>query len=166
MTILRRTLHRLHSLEELSLSLIYVGLALVAFVQVICRYSFNLSFTWFEEGGRYIGILVTFMGASIGVRYGTHFSMDLLATLLRPRLAALLVRAVNGVGGSFLLVIAYYGSQLVVKNYGFETTSPAMQLPMYLAYLPIPLFMALMAVRMLLAAVFGPRRAVPGDDAP
>ncbi|HSH69956.1 MAG TPA: TRAP transporter small permease [Deferrisomatales bacterium] len=166
MRILQRALQRLRNLEELSLSLIYIGLALVAFVQVICRYAFNLSFSWFEEGGRYIGILVTFMGASIGVRYGTHFSMDLLATALKPRLAALLARAVHLVGGSFLLVIAYYGSKLVVKNYGFETTSPAMQIPMYLAYLPIPVFTALMAVRMFLVALLGPHRTGPGDDAP
>ncbi|MDF1553377.1 MAG: TRAP transporter small permease [Deferrisomatales bacterium] len=159
-------LGRLHRLEELSLTLIYIGLALVAFVQVICRYTFNLSFSWFEEGGRYIGILVTFLGASIGVRYGTHFSMDLLATSLKPRLADLLIRSVHLVGGSFLLVIAFYGSKLVVKNYGFETTSPAMQIPMYLAYLPIPVFLALMSMRMLLVAALGSRPTQTGDDAP
>lgn len=166
MTALQRALRRLHRVEETSLTLVYLGLALVAFVQVICRYAFNLSFTWFEEGGRYIGILVTFMGASIGVRYGTHFSMDLLATLLRPRLAALLRRAVNLVGGAFLLVLAFYAAKLVGKNYGFETTSPAMQIPMYLAYLPIPVFTALMALRMFLIAARGPERTPEGDAAP
>ena len=166
MTVLHRALDRLHRMEETSLTLIYLGLALVAFVQVICRYVFNVSFTWFEEGGRYIGILVTFMGASMGVRYGTHFSMDLLATSLRPALASLLARAVNLVGGSFLLVVAFYGAKLVAKNYGYETTSPAMKIPMYWVYLPISLFTGLMALRMCLAAALGTPQAGRGDDEP
>ncbi len=157
---MRKILARLHRFEELSLTLIYLSLAMVAFVQVFCRYALGVSFTWFEEAGRYVGILVAFMGASIGVRLGAHFSMDLVTASLPPRPAAVVRAVVNVLGGACMLVIAYFGMRLVVRNYGYETTSPAMQLPMYLAYLPIPVFSALMAVRMFLVAAVG----VPGGE--
>ncbi len=86
--------------------------------------------------------------------------MDLVTASLPPRPAAVVRAVVNVLGGACMLVIAYFGMRLVVRNYGYETTSPAMQLPMYLAYLPIPVFSALMAVRMFLVAAVG----VPGGE--
>ncbi|PIW02243.1 MAG: TRAP transporter small permease, partial [Deltaproteobacteria bacterium CG17_big_fil_post_rev_8_21_14_2_50_51_6] len=56
-----------------------LGLAIIGFVQVVSRYMFNYSFTWYEELSRYIGVFVAFLGAATGVKYGMHFSMDALS---------------------------------------------------------------------------------------
>lgn len=137
----------LHKVEELTLSLTFLGLALVAVVQVFCRYSLDISFTWFEEAGRYIGIFATFLGASLGVKYGSHFAMDLLVSNAKPVVRRFLQFAIGILCGTAMLILTRYGFDLVIKNYNFGNTSAAMQMPMYIAYLPIPVFAGVMGLR-------------------
>ncbi len=137
----------LRRIEELVLSLTFLGLAIVAVIQVICRYGFDYSFTWFEEAGRYVGIFATFLGASLGVKYGMHFSMDLLSTSVSPLIGRILKVLIGLVCGSALLILAWYGFGLVQTNLKYGNTSAAMQMPMYLAYLPLPFFCFIMAIR-------------------
>lgn len=144
-------------IEELILSLTFLGLALIAVVQVVCRYGFDYSFTWFEEGGRYISIFATFLGAGLGVKYGIHFSMDLLAEKSGPVISRILQTFIGLLCGSAMLILAWYGFELVATNYKYGNTSPAMHLPMYIAYLPIPFFSVIMAVRFYRISFFSMR---------
>lgn len=159
---MRRVLAGLHRLEELTLSVTLLVLAVIATVQVVSRYAFGVSFSWFEEGGRYVGVFITFLGASIGVQRGSHFAMDALASVASPLLGRWLKALTAVISGGFLVVVTWYGMKIVLRNYGYETTSPTMQVPMYLVYLPVPAFAAVMAVRFFRAAgqaLAGPRAA-------
>ena len=62
-----------------------LGLTVIAFAAVICRYVFNSSLTWSEELTRYMFIWVVFLGAAIGVRERTHIAVDIFADRLGPR---------------------------------------------------------------------------------
>jgi C4-dicarboxylate transporter DctQ subunit len=119
----------------------------VAFVQVFCRYTLGISFSWFEEGGRYMGIAITFLGAAIGARRGDHFAMDLVMTSVGATKAKIMKVAVGLISGSVLALVAAYGVKIVMRQYAYENTTPAMQIPMYLVYIPIPLFALVMALR-------------------
>lgn len=126
-----------------------LGLALIGFVQVFTRYLFNYSFTWYEELGRYLGVFVAFLGASVGVKSGSHFAMDLFVSNL-PRPWQQLLRCFTSMlSGSFFLLVTWYSWKIVSRMHGFETTSPTMQIPMYQVYLPIPIFSTVMGVRFL-----------------
>ena len=70
----------INRVENITLVWTILALAVIGFIQVIARYVFNYSFTWFEELGRYVGVFVAFLGASIGVRTGSHFTMDLVVS--------------------------------------------------------------------------------------
>jgi C4-dicarboxylate transporter DctQ subunit len=124
-----------------------LGLAIIGFVQVLCRYLFNYSFTWYEELSRYLGVFVAFLGAATGVKYGMHFSMDALSKKLKKPWKNILAVFSNIICALFFAVVVYYSWKVVWKNYSYETTSAAMNMPMYLAYLPIPFFSLIMAVR-------------------
>jgi C4-dicarboxylate transporter DctQ subunit len=150
---MQKFLRGLYRLEEYTLTITLLGLAVVACGQVFSRYALGISFGWFEEGGRYIGIAITFIGAAIGARRGSHFAMDLFVTTSRPAISRTL-RTISGLlSASFLLIVAYYGFKLVLRNYDYENLSPAMQLPMYLMYLPIPFFSFVMGLRFLFKAI-------------
>jgi len=149
----RRILAWLNRLEELTLTLTLLGLAVVAFVQVCTRYTIGLSFDWFEEGGRYLGVFITFLGAGIGVKRGAHFSMDALVSSLSPPAAKALRVAIGIFSACIFLLVAWYGFKIVGRNYRFEVNSAAIGAPMYLVYLPIPLLSILIAVRFLLSSV-------------
>ncbi len=124
-----------------------LGLALIGFVQVFTRYIFNYSFTWYEELGRYLGVFITFLGASIGVKSGSHFTMDLFVTKLKTPWQQILKCATSLLAGSFFFLVAWYSWKILRRMYGYETTSPTMEIPMYIAYLPIPFFSMIMGFR-------------------
>ena len=140
-------LDRIHRMENFILVWTILGLALIGFVQVFTRYLFNYSFTWFEELGRYVGVFIAFLGAAIGVRTGSHFTMDLIvANLSRPwrRPIRLFTHLLSS---GFFVIVAWYSYKTVMRMYGYETTSPTMEIPMYLAYMPIPVFSVVIALR-------------------
>ena len=134
-------------LERATLVWTILGLALIGFIQVFARYIFNYSFTWFEELGRYLGVFVAFLGGGIGVKTGSHFTMDLMVTHLKRPWQQILRFTTSVLSSLFFILVAYYSWKLVIRMYGYETTSPAMEMPMYLAYLPIPIFSMVMGFR-------------------
>ena len=133
--------------ENIALVWTILGLAIISFVQVICRYLFNYSFTWFEEFGRFMGVFVAFLGAGIGVKTGSHFTMDLVVTHLKPPWQQLLRALTSAGAGVFFFFVAWYSLKIVTRMYGYETTSPTMEIPMYIPYLPIPVFSVVMGIR-------------------
>ncbi len=124
-----------------------LGLAIVGFVQVFTRYLFNYSFTWYEELGRYLGVFITFLGASIGVKSGSHFAMDLFVTRMPAPWQNRHRSAISFLSGLFFILVTWYSWKILSRMYGYGTTSPTMEIPMYIAYLPIPFFSTIMGIR-------------------
>jgi len=134
-------------MENFALVWTILILAFIGFVQVITRYVFNFSFPWFEELGRYMGVFIAFLGASIGVKTGSHFTMDLLVTMLPSSIRWLVNLFSNLLSAGFFFTVAVYSWKIISRMYGYETTSPAMGIPMYIAYLPIPVFSVVIGTR-------------------
>jgi C4-dicarboxylate transporter DctQ subunit len=150
---LKRLFDIIDRIENLTLVWTILGLAFIGFIQVITRYIFNYSFTWFEELGRYLGVFVAFLGASIGVKTGSHFAMDLIVSHLKHPLQQL-IRALTAILSSlFFFIVTWYSWKLIFRMHGFETTSPTMEIPMYIAYLPIAVFSGIIGVRFMITAV-------------
>ena len=144
---MKKVSHFIDRLERATLVWTILGLALIGFIQVFARYLFNYSFTWFEELGRYLGVFVAFLGGGIGVKTGSHFTMDLIVSHLDRPWQQLLKAATSILSALFFVLVAYYSWKIVIRMYGYETTSPAMEMPMYVAYLPIPFFSMVMGFR-------------------
>jgi len=143
----------LNRLEEGTLALTLLGLALLAFIQVFLRYVFGHSFTWFEEFSRYMGVFMTFLGASLGVKYGTHFCMDFFIRKIGPR-AGHFINAVTCMGAAALFFsLSHLGLQHALKLNKFGVKSAAMQVPMAIVYLPIAVFSFTMALRFLIRSL-------------
>ncbi len=130
-----------------------LGLALIGFVQVFSRYLFNYSFTWYEELGRYLGVFIAFLGGAIGVKTGSHFTMDLIVSHLGRPWQELLRCATSLLSGSFFFMVAFYSCRIVLRMYGYGATSPTLEMPMYLAYLPIPVFSIIIGIRFITTGI-------------
>lgn len=145
-----RLIKILNSIEEWTLVVILLALAFTAFVQVICRYILDFSFIWMEELNRYLGVFIAFLGAAIGVKYGTHFSMDLIYEKVESdRFRNALQVIVNLMCGLIFFVVAWYGWEQAMKLRKFGVMTSALLLPKYWAYLPVPFFSVIMGVRFL-----------------
>jgi C4-dicarboxylate transporter DctQ subunit len=118
---------------------------------------------WGEEVTRFAGIWSVFLVAGLGIRRGAHLGVDILTRRCPPG-ARRLVRLVG-----LVLILAFaglllvYGLRLAAEN--LDQYSPALQWPMGLVYLCIPVGAALMIVEVLaiLAALGrGAAPAAPG----
>jgi len=153
----KRLLHILGRLEEGTLAFGLLALALMYFIEVVKRYLFGHSFTWFEEFSRYFCVFLTFLGASLGVKYGMHFSMDFLVTRVGSRTGHLMKVAGALISAFVFILVSYYAWGHAWRMQRFGTTSAAMGLPMFWAYLPVALFSATLALRFLGQALFHAR---------
>jgi C4-dicarboxylate transporter DctQ subunit len=146
---MKRVRYILNRLEEGVLAMTLLGLALMAFVEVVLRYLFNHSFTWFEEFSRFTSVFITFMGASLGVKYGLHFSMDFFVEKAGNRAGNLMRVGSDLLSATLFAAIAWLSWQHANKLLLREVTSGAMQVPMFWPYLPIPVFSLVISLRFL-----------------
>ncbi len=150
---LNKGLRALQYFEKGILAAGLLGLALMAFFEVLSRYLFNHSFTWFEEFSRYFCVFLTFLGASLGVKYGTHFCMDFVLTRVPPRAGHLMRLSTNLIAAGVFCLLAWLAFEHAFKLKKFGTTSAAMSLPMFWAYLPIGIFSITLFFRFLLQSI-------------
>lgn len=156
----------LNHIEELLLGFTLLGLAIFVFIQVVLRYGFHFAFSWAQELGRYLTIFLTFLGASLGVKYGTHFSMEALVKYLPPRSSHLVQAIANLLCGVFFVFIIYFGAVQIQKLHRYGARTATLHIPMYIPYIPIPLFSLTISMRFFHAAYSHARKALghePGD---
>ena len=87
--------------------------------------------------------------------------MDLLLNSMSPAVAKGMRGIIAVFSGSCFLMVAWYGIKLVLRNHRFEVNSAAIGVPMWLVYLPIPVFSVLIALRFFASAT----RGLPGRTA-
>jgi TRAP-type C4-dicarboxylate transport system permease small subunit len=124
------------------------SMAVLVFVNVVCRYLFNFSIIWVEELTQYQMIWVAYLGAGLALREGRHVAVDTLQDLLPAPLRRYL-RALIGMGmAAFLAALVVLGYQIVVFTWNQET--PVMNVPTGLPYLAVPIGAAAMLLHLLL----------------
>lgn len=91
---------------------------------------------WAEEITRYVSIWVVFLAAGVGMRFGVHLSVDMLALAVPEGLRRVLFIFAYVMSILFQGVLVYYGTQLAISNYAQQSAS--LQIPMTYAYAAIP----------------------------
>ncbi|HOV89350.1 MAG TPA: TRAP transporter small permease [Syntrophorhabdaceae bacterium] len=144
---MEKLIKRFNKLEEWTAGIILLGLAIFTFFETMLRYTVSYSFTWFQEIANYMLIFCTYLCASIGVKYGTHFSMEALTEYMPDRASHLLKTIAYLISGIAVLLFIFYGIKHIHSVIKFGVKSPAMQIPMYIPYIAIPLFSFTMSFR-------------------
>jgi C4-dicarboxylate transporter DctQ subunit len=144
---MKNLIQKMNTFEELFIGYALVLIAVVATIQVVMRYTMGIAYDWVDEGSRYMCIVITFVGAGICARNGSHFCMDALLQYVPNRFKHLLKVLANLVSALTLAVVCYYAWIQIEKLHRFEATTPSMEIPMYIPYLPIGIFTAVIALR-------------------
>ena len=118
--------------------------------QVVLRFAFASGIDWSEEVTIYAMVWASFVGAAAGLRLRSHLIVDALLILAPPALARGLARAGLVVTFLFGCAFAWYSALLVVRTLALGQLTPALQMPMWVAYLVMPLAGILLAFRALL----------------
>lgn len=116
------------------LLLTYMGCAIMA--QIIGRYVFNYSIAWSEETATFAQVWLTLLGAGIAMRLNQHVGVDLLIRQA-PLAVQRLCNTVSFLLGVWFLGVVVVGS-LSMLAIGFIVKSPALQIPMAVPYMALP----------------------------
>lgn len=144
---MEKLLKKLNIFEEWLCGAILLGLACLTFVETFLRYTISYSFSWFQELANYALIFCTYLGASIGVKYGTHFSMEAVTEYTPDRISHFLKTVAYFISGLAVMLFIYFGIKHIQSIIKFGVKSPAMQIPMYIPYIAIPFFSIIMSFR-------------------
>ena len=98
----------MYTYEELFIGYALVLIATVATIQVFMRYTFWIAYDWVDECSRYMCILITFVGAGVCARYGSHFCMDALLQYVPNRFKHLLKVLANLVSTLTLVFVCIF----------------------------------------------------------
>ena len=136
-------------LVKLIIMIMFGLLVLVVFAQVIARFVFNDPFRWSEELARYLQIWMIILTSSICIRKGTHIAID-YATHALPFIYRKLLKLVLLLLIMFyLIIIIVYGAKII--SIITMQISPAMQIPIYIVYLAVPIGGFLMFIEALIS---------------
>lgn len=134
-------------IEEIILIIMLSITVIIIFYQIVMRYIFNNSPTWTEELARYLFIWGSWVGVSIGAKYGKHIEITMLTDKLSKKGNALCRILSNAIVIVICLLITQQGTVLTEKMFNIGASSAAMQIPMGFVYLAIPVGCGLMALR-------------------
>jgi len=138
MTILRRSTKVLEKAED-SIVIFSVALALIlCCIQVIARYVFNYPLSWPEELGRYLVILIVYVGASIALRKKNHIAVDIIPTFF-PSSRKILGHLSTISGVMFSLLIIIYGMKFVRSLMISGQIAITLKIPIFIVYSVLPL---------------------------
>jgi C4-dicarboxylate transporter, DctQ subunit len=148
-----KIINKINQFEELFVGYALLLLAGIATVQVFMRYVLNLSFDWVEEVSRYTVVLITFIGAGVCVRYGSHFAMDAVVEYVPNRAKHALKIISNLVSAIVMIVVFYYAWIQISRLHQYEVTSSALEMSMVIPYLPIGIFTFVIAIRFFIQCI-------------
>lgn len=142
--------------EEIFSIIVFSIMCLVVLWAVLCRRFFKIPFPYGEELARYLMVYAIF----VGVRKNSHLGVEVLTSFL-PKGAAHLVDIVAQLLSLALYIAFFYFSVLLTQNiYQNGQTSAAMHIPMWLAYLALPIGFGLSIIRCVQMTV----KVIRGDD--
>lgn len=132
---LERLNDRLTDAEAKFIGICMLLMSVLALVQVIIRYVFFYSLIGLEECTRYFMIWMTLIGAGLAVDRQDHIRIDIAPLLLKSRFNIDIQPLINLVllgFGVFFLVESW---NILLATIEYEQQTPAMRLPMGVAYL-------------------------------
>jgi TRAP-type C4-dicarboxylate transport system permease small subunit len=113
----------------------------------VCFRWIRVSMPWTEETAIILFVWVTFIGASLALKRGEHFAVEVLRRNI-PFFAAWIVSIVVALILIFFsLLLLIYGYELVVKN--LEVVTPTMEISRGVPYSSVLVGAALMLIRSL-----------------
>ena len=115
------------SLGDWIIAALFGATILTVAAQVFFRYLLHRPLVWTEELSGFLFVWMTFVGAALAVKDGTHIRVDLLVSRLPPRAARWLEAATLWLMAALLAFLIYAGLRLIVENPSART--PALNLP-------------------------------------
>ena len=130
-------------IEEIVLIFSVLIMAFILIGGVISRTVFNSSWTFTEEVGTALNIVVTFFGIGYCARQARHISMSVVYDLLGEKGKKIMTYIITLLTGLIMLYVAYLGVQYTLSVYNLGRVTAALRIPSWITVLPVPIGFAL-----------------------
>ncbi len=107
----------------------------------------NASFAFTEEFSVFLLVVMTLAGASAGFARNRHIRMEYFVGKLPPRAHRAVEVLVTACGAALFALVAWYGVKLFLDDWQYGTTSPGIGVPQWLYTVWLPVFSAMIALR-------------------
>lgn len=141
---LDRIEHRLRTALGMLVALLMAAIAVICFVEVILRYVFGASLSWYDEFVGYLLVWLTFLGAVLAQSYRQHIGIENLVEMASGKKRRLLEIANHLLMVAIHLVLLVYGAELAARF--LREAAITLPVPMGLIYAVVPLSAALMLI--------------------
>ena len=105
---------------------------------VVGRYILNRPIGWSEEIAMYLMVWAVFLGAAYTLKEDAHIGVDVVVERLRPRLKKAFRIFHYCVGVIIFSIFFYKGIQMVALSIKMNALSMAIDFPLYIAHLSVP----------------------------
>ena len=145
-----------------AVALLMGGMGIIAFAAVFFRFVLVDPLTWSEEAARYMMVWVTFLGAGYAMGKGRHIGVTLFVEKLPEQVRRKVILTAEIIIMVFLSAVTVQGVKLMISLW--SQTSPAMNFPMALPYLAIPVGAVYMFLHLLRLVMTRSSRALSTAD--
>jgi C4-dicarboxylate transporter DctQ subunit len=142
----KKVMKSLEKAEQWFIGILLLVTVLLLFVNVIMRYVFSSNLTWAEEFSRYAIVWISFVGSSVCIYKGGHITVDSILGLLSEKKGQNFSIGILIASLLFSVLLGYYSVLLTLNSIRTGQTTPGMQIPMFWAYLAMPVGSALLSL--------------------
>ncbi|HYE82347.1 MAG TPA: TRAP transporter small permease [Clostridia bacterium] len=135
--------------EKVEEAILGYSVLLMAFIligSVLSRTLLNSSWTFAEEVGQTLTIVVTFLGIGYAAKKAKHITMSAIFDLMGVKGKKVFQLVISSVTSLCLFYLTYLGLKYTIKVFQLGRVTPALRIPMYLIMASVPLGFFLGAV--------------------
>lgn len=144
---MKSILNWLNKFEEITSSVALFMMAVIIILQVFQRYVLQHSLDWPEELARYLFIYSVYVGSSYAAFGRRHLEVTIVRTVFGKKAGNRFTIIAYIITVVFCGLMFVWGAKMVDFVITTNQLAPALQFPMYIAYICIPLGFFLMGLR-------------------
>jgi TRAP-type C4-dicarboxylate transport system permease small subunit len=133
--------------ERWMLLAFYGYVVTVIFVEVVRRFVLSYSSIWGEETARYTFIYLVWIGAAAAVRDRAHIRIDVLLTILPPRLYAAVLLLGDVLMACFAAVVFYFSMKFFLTSLQYSSALEGLRIARAWVLFAVPFGFALIMLR-------------------
>lgn len=126
-----------------------VVMVAINFGNVLSRYFIHASWAFSEELMVILFVYNSFLGASVAFKRGAHLGFTVLTDLFSPDIKKFIISFTALATTSLLLLLTWFGIEMVRNQMLFDQRTPALGLPEWVAGLSIPFGSLLIIIRVI-----------------
>jgi C4-dicarboxylate transporter, DctQ subunit len=115
---------------------------------VVARYILRQPIGWSEEVSNYLMVWAVFLGAAYALKEDAHVGVDLLLSVLPPRVKPFFLLFHYVVGLIFCSLLLWKGVELVQYSIEFGNRSIATNFPLFIPQLAVPVGSAMLILQL------------------